>query len=377
MYCGIDVSKGKSNVCLIDSKRNILSEFEIKHDMKGFSKLESSLTPKTKIGMENTGSYSTPIFHYFKNKGYLVCYVDNLKMHNFAKIYNPNIKNDKVDAKLVAFYLASNLTEVQLEKCNELKDLSTLYYKLVQQNTKFKHMFKSQLATIFPELENNFSVLHVKAIPILLLKYPTPKDISNATDEDIYKTMREHVLTRIDMNFAKRLRELAKVSVGVVDYPASCFQMTIRLMLFYNNLTDDMKNRMAASLEKTPYFHLVNTFGYNTIGVSILAGEVGDIRRFANHKKFVRFCGLDVTEHTSGSSINKKSSITKQGNRILRSYFHNQLLCHLSHKTEPSKFYYRLREKGKHPNVCMTAMARKLAVKTYFDMKRCHEPLIL
>lgn len=39
-----------------------------------------------------------------------------------------------------------------------------------------------------------------------------------------------------------------------------------------------------------------------------------------------------------------------------------------------SKFFYRLRDDvGKHPKKCMVATARKLAIKNYFDMMKCHK----
>lgn len=36
-------------------------------------------------------------------------------------------------------------------------------------------------------------------------------------------------------------------------------------------------------------------------------------------------------------------------------------------------FYKRLKDKGKHTSTCMVAVARKIAVRTYFDLMRCHE----
>ena len=36
MYCGIDVSKNKSNICIIDKEKKILKEFSIEHTREGF-----------------------------------------------------------------------------------------------------------------------------------------------------------------------------------------------------------------------------------------------------------------------------------------------------------------------------------------------------
>lgn len=103
-------------------------------------------------------------------------------------------------------------------------------------------------------------------------------------------------------------------------------------------------------------------------------GEVGDIRKFSSYKKFVKYCGFDVSEKQSGKSASTHCFITKQGNRYLRSMFYNSVMPPLTNKEQEFKdFYKRLKDKGKHTTTCMVAVARKIAVRTYFDLMRCHE----
>ena len=52
-------------------------------------------------------------------------------------------------------------------------------------------------------------------------------------------------------------------------------------------------------------------------------------------------------------------------------------LIHINYKKELSKFYFELKDRGKHPKKCLVATARKLAVKCYGDMVKCHEPKVL
>ena len=74
------------------------------------------------------------------------------------------------------------------------------------------------------------------------------------------------------------------------------------------------------------------------------------------------------------SCFEKKSFITKQGNRYLRSMFYNLVMPQLTNKEGEFKdFYKRLKDKGKHTTTCMVAVARKIAIRTYFDLIRCHE----
>lgn len=40
MYCGIDVSKNRSLVCILEQNSNVIKEFEIKHTKEGIEKLK-------------------------------------------------------------------------------------------------------------------------------------------------------------------------------------------------------------------------------------------------------------------------------------------------------------------------------------------------
>ena len=373
MYCGIDISKNKSNVCILDNDKKVVNEFEIEHNKEGFEKLKQHLTKDIKIGMEVTGNYSKAIYNYFK-KEYDVYYFDSVMLNNFAKLHSPTIKNDKVDAKLIAIFLSLGYKSINPIRVNELKDLCKLYQKTVVQLTKYKCMFKDQLNIIFPELEKYTGAKSNKAFSYLLLKCPTPKDITNASLEEVYKALTENlkVTGRYTLEFANKIKILASNSIGDSEYPTTCFKYTIKIMLFYQYQVEEIKRSIEQGLMKTRYYKLINEIGYNIISLAIIVSEVGDIRRFSNHKKFVGYCGLGITQKQSGSSVNKRSFVTKRGSGILRHMFYMLTLVHLRNKTQFYEFYSRLKNRGKHSKQCIMATARKLAIKAYYDMMRCH-----
>jgi transposase len=372
MYCGIDVSKNKSQVCILDSNKRVAESFEIAHNKAGFVELEQHLSKDTQIGMEVTSNYCKTLYYYLKDR-YSVCYVDNFQMSTFRKLHYSHIKNDVIDAQLIAEYLASDFNKINLERISDLKDLSKLYQKTIKQLTRYKFMFQNQLNIIFPELEKHFCIDSIKAMAQLLIKYPSPIKLANATAEDIFKTLKENKNYLRKIDYAERIKALAANSVGVKGYPTTCFQYTIRLMAFYQELINDLRKQMKQRVLQTPYGRLLDEYGYRINSLSTIVGEVGDIRRFANHKKFVRYCGLDVSEKQSGKSTSKSCYITKRGNSYLRFTFYNLCLVHLCYKTKMSQFFYRLRAAGKHPKKCMVALSRKLAIKCYYDLMKCHQ----
>lgn len=372
-FCGIDISKGKSNACVIDKNRKIVKQFAFDHNKQGFDLLLANLPEDCKVGLEPTGNYCKVVFDFLKDK-VDVMYVDGVQMSSFAELFSPTRKNDKNDAKLIACYLSYDFKGVEIVRMSELKDLCRMHHNLVKQLARYKCMFKDQASIIFPELEKIFQLKDSRGIPYLLLKYPSPKSIVEASDEDVRKAITENLklTAKFTPEYVKKLKELAKNSVGVKDYPTAYFQSIIKLMLYHQEQVNTLRKQMEEKLKQTPYYKVTDQFGYSSNVLACIVAEIVDIRRFPTHKHFVSYCGFDITENTSGTSVNKQSRITKRGNRILRSCFYMMTLAHIRSKTKNYEFYQRLKEKGKHSKKAMIAMARKLAIQCYYEMKKCH-----
>ena len=78
---GIDVSKGKSTVCILKPYGEIVSKpFNITHTHKDLSELSSMLfrlNDEVKIVMEATGIYHLPVLTYLQEKGFNEDYSPN------------------------------------------------------------------------------------------------------------------------------------------------------------------------------------------------------------------------------------------------------------------------------------------------------------
>lgn len=376
MYCGIDVSKNKSNVCLLDEDRNKIKEFEIEHTKEGFERLRRNIAEGTKIALEVTGNYSKVVYNNLK-EDYDMIYVDGVQMNNIAKYHSPTIKNDKVDAELLAKALCfPDLIRVNPLRVNELRDLSKLYQKIKKQVVMYKSMFRDQINIIFPELESLMTSADNLGIASLLIQYPNPSEISKLCPEEILRAMTKD-MKKGSGNFkierAVKIKNLADNSVGDSSYPVAYFKYTIDTMLYLLKLKKEIKKSLEEALSQTPYYSLMDRFGLNVVSLSMIVGEIGDIRRFANYKKFVSYCGFGIYEKKSGTSVNKSSRLSKRGNKLLRFTFYALTLTQLRKRNEISNHYNKLKERGKHPKKCLIASARKLAVKTYYDMLQCHE----
>ncbi len=113
--------------------------------------------------------------------------------------------------------------------------------------------------------------------------------------------------------------------------------------------------------------------GYNNIKSMIGIGEIGAIVLLhlfikypdANKKQLTSLAGLDPTRFDSGSSIHKRSKISKAGAKIYRATLFMGAMSAIKYNKEMRLFYERLKEKSKHTTQAQVAVMRKMIVITH------------
>jgi transposase len=98
----------------------------------------------------------------------------------------------------------------------------------------------------------------------------------------------------------------------------------------------------------------------------------------AQIKSLIAYVGLDPKPHVSGTSIRKRSGISRQGNRQFRARLYMSALGGVSGNSPLSAFYNRLVGKNKPKKVALVASARKIltwnwvvfSTNTAFDTTR-------
>ncbi len=124
---GIDVSKSKSTVAMVNSDGTILAKpFELKHtldEMDAFTKYLSEIQEPITILMEYTGHYHYPVLKKLQADGFPVCLVNPYQMKKYADVEIHKAKTDRKDAMRIALFA--------LEKSYMLKP-----YNALEQNMK-------------------------------------------------------------------------------------------------------------------------------------------------------------------------------------------------------------------------------------------------
>lgn len=104
---GVDVSKGKSTVCILKPYGEIVcSPFEIQHvekDLEDLDSLLKKLTGEIRVVMEATGIFHLPVLTFLQEKGYFVSVINPFAMKKYVKDNSiRGAKTDKLDSRLTS-----------------------------------------------------------------------------------------------------------------------------------------------------------------------------------------------------------------------------------------------------------------------------------
>lgn len=300
-YIGIDVSSQVLNIHI--AKGELGQDFEIENSPQAIKAFvkTNNISPKNCL----VGAESTGKYH-FVCMGYFVRQGFQFKLLNpllTGKAIQNTIRKKKTD-KSDAQLIVKLLKdgEGQLINVDNLK------------NTK-----KTLLRT------RRTVVQHTSSMKLLY------KQLKNEEQcEEIKKTM-------IQLNkLIKKMEETAK---------------EIENTALHEEQTEDEK-----------YIESIPGFGTNL--AAIVASETGDFNRFPSARQFKAYVGIDPKVKQSGES-RTTGKITKRGNAMLRSAFYIAAQVARQHDPNLKAYFEKKISEGKHFNVAICAVARKLCERVY------------
>jgi len=93
--------------------------------------------------------------------------------------------------------------------------------------------------------------------------------------------------------------------------------------------------------------------------VTVLA-ELGDLRRFHKGRQLTAFSGLSPRHVASGTSVRKRSRLSKQGSSRVRAALYMPALAVIRGDNDLALLYHRLVAQGKKPKAALAVVMRKL-----------------
>ena len=302
---GLDVSKESISIHIPINKL----DYEIKNTLDGLKQFTSKLKKLYKKEYDNlvfvyepTGSYSELLKKFCSKKSIKTFAINPKRSHNFAKASGNRNKTDIDDARILseAIVLAKN-EEVTIPFISVVvEDIKELmsYYKFT---VKQRVMASNHLESIAIKDGNNYV-------------------ISSLEDE-----------------------------IKMLKYKENDIVINIKKII---SSDEDLSN------------------GYENIKSIVGIGELGAIALLhlflkypdANKKQIISLVGLDPTRYDSGSSVHKKSKISKAGAKIYRGVLFMGTMTAVRYNPEMKLFYDRLKENGKQTTQVQIAVMRKMII---------------
>jgi transposase len=139
-------------------------------------------------------------------------------------------------------------------------------------------------------------------------------------------------------------------------------------------LTTQARKRIAADpLLQTRFDYLDSAPGIAPASAIALLAELTLLSPDLDVRQWVAAAGIDPREYSSGSSVHKKTRISKAGNRHLRRALYMPALVAVRHDLALRAYYQHLLDNGKAKLQALVAVMRKL-LHAIFGMFKHHQP---
>lgn len=380
-YVGVDVSKFKHTVAIINNEGEVLlSSKNFANDREGFNSLLNDLGPlglkeHVFIGMEATGHYMNCLAKFLVNHGYKVQVYNPFLIDRFrGSETNNGAKTDKLDAMLIAKYVSTHAfaSSPSLSyNIEELRRFSRAKYFFKRDKTRAYNHLHRYLDEVFPEFVAFFSMnddgkkkqqgrnlFDSPTIRYLLSNYPSAQKMASMRKEtaDKLKTMSKGSFSYVKF---QNLRNKAKNSIGFTSPGSeqiikSLIEQIINIDAQIQVIDDNCESILAEINSPITTIH-----GLGKSLSAMIMGEIGDINRFDHPDKLVKFAGLDIRIYQSGT-LQRFGKLTKKGSPVLRYALTMAVQKLRIHSSIFAEYYAQKIAQKKKETVAIVSTARKL-----------------
>ena len=346
---GIDVSKGKSMVCIMKPGGEVLkTPFEMLHSMESILhlvKLIDSYDEEVRVILEDTGHYHLPVVTLLVEKGIFTCCVNALRMKKFCSQSIRRAKTDKIDAVHIAQFGLTYWDELSPVKppenvYRELKLLARQYYQTVSMLVKAKVNLSNLLDQTMPNIKDlmNDSPGNHKLTDFVkrYYHYGHILEMGEKRFTSDYCKWAKKQGYRVYERLASEI--LAVAQNGIPVLPNSPVTKTVvveavRVLHEIEISRDTILAQMQELAKSLPEFSVIREMPCigDTLAPRIIA-EIGDIRRFKNKHSLIAYAGIDAPPYQSGAFNATERHISKRGNSYLRKTGYEIMQSLIQHK---------------------------------------------
>ena len=335
---GIDISKGKSTVAILNSDGSIrIKPYEMHHtkpDLDALIKYITQTDISPVILMEATGHYHYPVLQALLAAGLSPCLINPYLMKKFGDTELRKAKTDRKDALRIAryalekSYLLTPYSPVE-QKYDDLKFLSAQYRQRISMVTKSKNQLINLLDETMPGITHILALKSRNPEKCMLLQFIKRfhsfdyiNEIGKTRFMNSYAILVKKTNDKFAADKALLIYELSKSSIttrGNSEYMSSALDQCVDLLSEAQNAADATILQMQNIASTIPeYKVLLSMAGVGERLGPIILAEIGDIRRFHSAKALNAYAGNDAPPYQSGQFESQNRHISKRGNPALR-----------------------------------------------------------
>lgn len=373
LFVGIDVSKYKHDLAILDDQGEILSKhFQFANTYQGFQRLKEHLetlkipTSELHIALEDTGHYADNLVAFLQKLGYPTFTYNPLLIKEFVKSLTlRKSKTDKKDALSIARKLLADPTPERYivdPQMLELKELTRYQNRLIHERSKNKTLYVRTLDIAFPELSGIVKNLHNQFVYELLTRYPSPQKIKRAQFNSLLK------IKRLTADKANEIQESAGLTIGnssiALQLEITQLIEMIRIQTQQINKVQDQINALMTEIDSP----ITSITGIGQRLGAVILAEIKNIHNFKTPGQLQAFAGLEPSIYQSGT-MDITGHMVKRGSSYLR-YALIQSAKLLANYSSHFRAYLKVKmSQGKHYNVAISHVAKKLIRIIYYLLK--------
>lgn len=323
------------NYVLVETLAGRRHHFKMANTAADFAQLLqflSGLPGPCRVGLEPTGDYHRSIAHRLLMAGFEVVNINSVAQARYRDaMFNSWDKNDPKDAAVILEMLRrgafQRYVDPMVAGTHDLQELAKTYFQVSRARTKVQHsLINHGLPLYFPEMHRYWSTTRNEWFVRFLLEFPTPYHVRALSREDFVLAAWDLVGRKVHKRATlEEIWETAGASAALPHAPESLavemFRVSLRRYQELNALRKQLEARAELVLAGNATFeHLKTLPGIGSIIALTILAEAGDVRRFAHHRQFLKYCGFDLAKQQSGTQRGK-AQLSKRGNARLRLAF--------------------------------------------------------
>ena len=382
---GIDVSKGKSMVCMLKPYGEVACPpYEVEHteqSIRELAKRIKSLNGEARVVMEATGAYHLPLLEALMREGIFVSVINPLSMKKYASSSIRRVKTDRRDAAHIANYGLDNwfrLTAhvVPEDIRAELRILGRQYAHYITVKVSCTLALMDLVDRTMPGIKS-----------IVYSQYSSMPDKDKLCDfvekyqhfDRITKMGKARFIASYQhwakkkgyrQNEAKAEAIYALASEGIPTLPSGAQSTkimtleSVRVLREVSRTTSTILSQMQMLAQMLPEYPVVRAMnGVGDTLASKLIAEIGDVRRFRCGSCLVAYAGIDAPPFQSGAFNGTRRKISKRGSSLLRKIGYEVMRCLRNTKpvTDNAVYLFMLKKEaeGKAKKVAKIAALNK------------------